>query len=112
MKPLTIAWMASALWAAFCLYQAVQMFQTGWNHEADILEWGEKLKSYLAGVGTLTIGGIPLYVTSLWQRFHRSRERARLLKEKHRIEVRLQKLDEAEAHSRTASPERAGEQGE
>lgn len=109
MKPLTIAWMASALWAAFCLYQAVQMFQTGWNHEADILEWGEKLKSYLAGVGTLTIGGIPLYVTSLWQRFHRSRERARLLKEKHRIEVRLQKLDEATARAQDSASETSAE---
>ena len=105
MKPLKFAWIASSLWAAFCLYQAVQMFQTGWNHEADILEWGEKLKHYLAGVGTLTIGSLPLYVTSLWHRFHRSRERARLLKEKHKTELRLQKLDESKAHTKASSAE-------
>ena len=109
MKPLNIAWLASSLWAAFCLYQAVRMFQTGWNQEADILEWGEKLKHYLAGVGTITIGMIPLYFTSLWHRFHRSRERARLLKEKHRIEVRLQKLDEATARAQDSTSEASAE---
>ncbi len=93
MKPLRIAWILSALWAAFCIYQGLSIIERGWNHESSLLEWGEKIKLYLAGIGTFTVGSGPLLATWLVHKFHKSRERGRLMKEQKRIEARLKKLD-------------------
>ena len=92
-------WAASSLWALFFGWMAYGRFQYAWNAEGsmfDLLTVSEKLQAVLAGTGALTIAVVPLWLTSLVYRFHKSRERHRLEKERARIEKRLGKLDRAQ----------------
>lgn len=89
-----VLWIASAVWVVICLWLGVSTIREGWSRDATLLEWGGKLETILAGVGAFTVGAVPPFLSWLLHRFHKSRERGRLLKEKARIEARLAKLDQ------------------
>lgn len=97
----------SALWTLAFAYKGIQEFRG----QPMFLDLGPTPMRYLAGIGSLTVGSIPLIISWLLHKFHKSRERGRLIKEKHRIEVRLQKLDEQRAakdHEKTAASPDSG----
>jgi len=104
MKSLRIMWIASILWAVFWAYAGQRWFRDAWHEESTLFELGDKLERYLAAVGSMTVGLMPFSLTWLAHKFQKSRERGRLLKEKHRIELRLQKLDEDKDTPATDSP--------
>jgi len=90
---LRILWVLSAAWALLLLYLARESFQQAWQAQDSVFNLGQKLQALLAAVGAITIGALPAYLTWRLQRFHKSRERVRLEKERKRIERRIEKLD-------------------
>ena len=102
MKLLRLMWILSGLWAAVCLYLSFDFFRTAWTKDTTLLEWGGKLETYFAGVGAMTVGALPLLGTWWAHRFHKSRERIRLGKQRKKIDKRIEKLDRKQAE-RTAT---------
>ena len=97
MKLLRIMWVLSIVWASLFLYLAVDFFLLAWGKETSLLEWGGRLETYLAGVGALSVGALPLLGTWIVHRFHKSRERVRLAKQRTRIDKRIDKIDRKRA---------------
>ena len=93
MKLLRIMWALSGLWAGLFLFLAFDFFRSAWNTDAPLLEWGDKIKTYLAGFGALAVGSLPLLGTWWAHRLYKSRERQRLAKQRKRIDKRIDKID-------------------
>jgi len=90
---LRILWVLSTVWALVFFNVAFGRVTYAWDAEGTLFNMGEKLEAFLAGVGSLTIGALPFYLTYRLQRFHNSRERGRLTKERKRIDKRIDKID-------------------
>jgi len=92
-------WTASAVWALYFALMGLRQFQEAWGADGSFLAFlnvltvGDKLETFLSGIGAWALGAMPLYVTNLVQRFRNSRERHRLEKERERIDKRIEKLD-------------------
>lgn len=88
-----ILWALSVVWALLFCKVATGRIGHAWQAEGSIFNMGEKLEAFLAGVGAFTVGVVPLALTYLLHRFHKSRERGRLEKERARIDKRIDKID-------------------
>ncbi len=105
-------WTASAVWALYFALMGLRQFQEAWGADGSFLAFlnvltvGDKLETFLSGVGAWALGAMPLYLTSLVQRFRNSRERHRLEKERARIDKRLEKLDRERDILTPAGPSR------
>jgi len=97
MRLLRLMWVLSALWAALCAYLGFDFFRSAWTKDTSLLEGVGKLETYCAGVGALTVGSLPLLATWWAHRFHKSREHARLLRQRRKIDRRIEKLDRRKA---------------
>lgn len=91
---LTVLWILSGVWAAVLVYTAWTYFKLGVRSDVGFLERPEHL---FTGVGALTVGGIPLFLTWLVHRYQKKRLRGRLLRDSERIQRQLARLDEREA---------------
>lgn len=98
-----ILWVLSAVWALVFFNVAMGRVTYAWDAEGTLFNMGEKLEAFLAGVGSLTVGALPCYLTYQLQRFHKSRERGRLTKERKRIDKRIEKIDRKRG-AQVASP--------
>ncbi len=97
---LPILWGLSLTWALFFYWMAKDQFHHSWVAEGSIfnlLTVGEKLRAFLAGVGAVTVGSVPPLLSFLVHRYHRGRERGRLVKERDRITRRIDKLEAKKA---------------
>jgi hypothetical protein len=109
-------WVASSVWALYFVLIGLSQFRAFWREQGSFLELlnpldvGLRLETLLSGVGAWTVAAIPLYVTSLAQRFQRSRERHRLEREREKIEKRLAALDREEAAKKRLAEESRGPQ--
>ncbi len=84
---------------------ASERFQFSWGAEGSMFSLftaPQKFQAFLAGTGALTIGAVPLLLTYALHRFNKSREKGRLVKERKRIDRRIEKL---EAKQKAKSPE-------
>lgn len=88
-----LLWVVSGLWAAFFAYLASDSLRHAWAADGSIFNLGEKLQGFLAGVGAITIGALLPYGALRLHRFHKSRARHRLEKERDRIDRKLQRMD-------------------
>lgn len=90
---LRLLWVFSILWALLFGYLASESFSHAWQAEGSVFHLGEKLQGLLAAVGAITIAALAPYGTLCVRRFHKSRERGRLEKERTRIERKIEKID-------------------
>ena len=101
MKFLPPLWVVSAAWIVLWALKALQLFRG----ESFWIDLGARSKDVLAGIGSIFVGSIPLIATWLLHKFHKSRERHRLTKDKARIEARLAKLDAEHARKNPGAPD-------
>ena len=88
-----ILWALVLVWALLFLNLAFGRLGYAWYAEGSIFNMGQKLEAFLAGIGAISVGLLPVYLTYRLHRFHKSRERHRLQKERRRIDKRIDKLD-------------------
>jgi hypothetical protein len=104
-------WVASTVWALYFVLIGLGQFRAFWRDQGSFLqllspfEVGDRLGLLLSGIGAWAIAAVPLYITSLAQRFQRSRERHRLEREREKIEKRLASLDREEAAKKRLAEE-------
>jgi hypothetical protein len=90
---LPILWGLSIAWAALFYWMAKDQFHQSWAAEGSIfnlLTASDKLRAFLAGIGAVAVGSFPPLCCYLIHRFHKSRERGRLVKERDRINRRIE----------------------
>ena len=90
----------AALWLALCIYMSATYFREA---VAEGRGFFERPQSILTGIGGLTVGCMPLLGVFLLHRYHKSRLRGRLLRDKARIERQLARLDEKQSKGSEAS---------
>ncbi|MFT4649172.1 MAG: hypothetical protein ACI9X4_002407 [Glaciecola sp.] len=91
-----LLWGLSGAWALIFFWMGVDLFQNPGSAEGSLLSpftAGAKLQALLAGIGSWTVGIVPLLLTYGLYRFNKSREFGRLTKERGRIDRRLEKLE-------------------
>ena len=91
--PLLLLWILAGVWCAVLTYIAWTYFKQGVKADVGFLERPEHL---FTGIGALTVGGVPLFLTWLLHRYQKKRLRGRLLRESERIQRQLARLDERE----------------
>lgn len=90
---LFLLWVVAALWFLVCAYTSVTYFREAFAAGRGFFE---RPQSILTGIGGLTVATLPLIAAALVHRYHKSRLRGRLEREKARIERQLARLDEKE----------------
>lgn len=90
---LTVLWILSGAWCVVLGYVAWTYFKQGVSPETGFLE---RPKPFFTGIGALTVGCVPLFLTWLLHRYQKKRLRGRLLRERERIQRQLTRLDERE----------------
>lgn len=88
-----LLWALPIIWAAFFFYLAVGRLQYAWEADGSFFNMSDKLEAFLAGVGAIAVGALPLYLCYLGRKFYNSRERSRLGKKRKQIDKRIDKLD-------------------
>jgi len=88
-----VLWGISIVWALLFAFLAWGSLQYAWSAEGSIFQTGEKLEAFLAAVGAVTVGGLPLYLANRLRLWHKHRERGRLERERHRIDKRIEAID-------------------
>lgn len=100
---LFLLWAVAALWFLVCAYMSTTYFREAFAAGRGFFE---RPQSILTGIGGLTVATLPLIVAALVHRYHKSRLRGRLMRDKARIERQLARLDEKEGQK---APAPAGE---